>query len=157
MAAEGIDAKETIRRLAQQYNVHPEEVFQALKGEAPKVTPKVTPTQPEAQAAATASPPETEVKSAADGTAIDMKKEGDEGKSENLSEKPERRVMFNIKIIIGGILTALSGPFLYYPLYPRYRGNPDQPEAGFFLFIGLLLLIFGGTVLAKGIKEYWRK
>ena len=58
--------------------------------------------------------------------------------------------MFNKKIIIGAILTALSGPCIYTPLF---RSEPFVELVS--LFFGLLLLIFGGVALAKGIKEYF--
>ena len=59
--------------------------------------------------------------------------------------------MFNKKIVIGGILTALSGPCIYHP----NSFYPDPSVELVSLFLGLLLLIFGGVSLAKGIKEYF--
>ena len=69
--------------------------------------------------------------------------------------------MFNKKIIIGGILTALSVLLIAQSYNPAYsssgfgfssRGAYFKPEP---LSLGILILIFGGITLAKGIKEYF--
>jgi drug/metabolite transporter (DMT)-like permease len=65
-------------------------------------------------------------------------------------------VIFNKKIVIGAILTAIGVFFLarsYHPAFSGigYTGAHFEPAL---LSTGILMLIFGGILLAKGIKEY---
>lgn len=81
--------------------------------------------------------------------------------------------MFNKRIIIGGVLVALSG-FCIYVLSWRciYQLNfaiiassndygvsllNGPPSYILYIFLPLLVLIFGWIVLSKGVREYMAK
>jgi len=68
--------------------------------------------------------------------------------------------MFNKEIVIGGILTAIGLLFIatsYHPAFDGalgYTGAYLKPGP---LGVGIFILIFGGIVLANGIKKYSRQ